>query len=96
VATINLATRGENVQPCGRKVRLQIQNKRASRGLSAPLILDDGSCIGSLCLIDIRPRFLAEPDLARLHDLADVAVRELDGMNAIRPARPYLVTLKAH
>jgi phosphoribosyl 1,2-cyclic phosphodiesterase/CheY-like chemotaxis protein len=53
-----------------------------------PLILYDGSCIGSLCLIDTRPRALQEPDLARLHDLADLTVRELNGWNATQPSRP--------
>ena len=44
----------------------------------APLILEDGSCVGSLCLIDTRPRLVAETDLARLHDLTDLAVQELE------------------
>jgi ribonuclease BN (tRNA processing enzyme) len=44
----------------------------------APLILEDGSCIGSLCLIDTRPRLVGEADLARLHDLTDLAVQELE------------------
>lgn len=42
-----------------------------------PLILNDGSCIGTLCLLDTRPRSLEEPDLERLHDLADIALQEL-------------------
>jgi GAF domain-containing protein len=42
-----------------------------------PLILDDGSCIGTLCLLDTRPRTLEGPDLERLHDLADIALREI-------------------
>ena len=37
-----------------------------------PLMLDDGSCIGTLCLLDTRPRTLEGPDLERLHDLADI------------------------
>ncbi len=44
----------------------------------APLILEDGSCVGSLCLIDTRPRLVGESDLARLHDLTDLAVQELE------------------
>ena len=32
--------------------------------------------IGTLCLIDVRPRTLEGPDLERLHDLADIALRE--------------------
>jgi phosphoribosyl 1,2-cyclic phosphodiesterase/CheY-like chemotaxis protein len=42
-----------------------------------PLILDDGSCIGTLCLLDTRPRSLGEFDLKRLHDLADIALQQL-------------------
>src|SRR5262249_2669667 len=45
-----------------------------------PLVLDDGSCIGTLCLLDTRPRTLAGPDLERLHDLADIALREILGL----------------
>jgi phosphoribosyl 1,2-cyclic phosphodiesterase/CheY-like chemotaxis protein len=48
-----------------------------------PLILDDGACIGSLCVIDTRPRSLDGPDLARLRDLADLAVQELRGIEAV-------------
>ena len=44
-----------------------------------PLILDDGSCIGTLCLVDTRPRTLNAPDLERLRDLADITVREILG-----------------
>jgi GAF domain-containing protein len=42
-----------------------------------PLRLEGGICIGTLCLIDTRPRTLDKLDLARLHDLADIAPREL-------------------
>jgi phosphoribosyl 1,2-cyclic phosphodiesterase/CheY-like chemotaxis protein len=42
-----------------------------------PLMLEGGICIGTLCLIDTRPRTLDELDLERLHDLADLALREV-------------------
>ena len=42
-----------------------------------PLILDNGSCIGTLCLLDTRPRTLRGIDLERLSDLADIAMREI-------------------
>ena len=45
-----------------------------------PLMLDDGSCIGTLCLLDTRPRTLEGPDLERLHDLAGIALREILGL----------------
>jgi GAF domain-containing protein len=47
-----------------------------------PLILDDGSCIGSLCLIDTRPRSLDESERARLRDLTALTVRELQEAGA--------------
>jgi DNA-binding response OmpR family regulator len=53
-----------------------------------PLVLDDGSCVGSLCLIDTRPRSLEGADLARWGDLANLAVRELIRMNAVELSRP--------
>jgi len=42
-----------------------------------PLILNDGSCIGTLCLLDTRPRSLRGSDIERLHDLADIALQQL-------------------
>jgi hypothetical protein len=44
------------------------------------LMLDDGSCIGTLCLLDTRPRTLEDSDLERLHDLADMVLREVSGL----------------
>lgn len=43
----------------------------------APLILEDGSCIGTLCLIDTRPRDVGPADLATLRDLRDLACDEI-------------------
>jgi phosphoribosyl 1,2-cyclic phosphodiesterase len=42
-----------------------------------PLIIDDGSCIGTLCLLDTRPRTLHGADLDRLRDLAEIAMQEI-------------------
>jgi hypothetical protein len=42
-----------------------------------PLILS-GTCIGTLCIIDRRPRDLDRQGLALLKDLADLAVEELE------------------
>jgi phosphoribosyl 1,2-cyclic phosphodiesterase/CheY-like chemotaxis protein len=53
-----------------------------------PLILDDGACIGSLCVIDTRPRSLEGSDLARLRDLADLAVQEIETISAVRQLDP--------
>jgi CheY-like chemotaxis protein len=49
-----------------------------------PLILDNGSCIGTLCLIDTRPRTLHGPDLERLHDLANIAMQEIRNWSNLR------------
>lgn len=35
-----------------------------------PLTLGNGSCVGTLCLLDTRPRMLMAPDRERLRDLA--------------------------
>ena len=48
-----------------------------------PLMLDDGSCIGTLCLLDTRPRILEGSDLERLHDLADMVLREIRADDAL-------------
>jgi hypothetical protein len=45
-------------------------------------MLDDGSCIGTLCLLDTRPRTVEGSDLERLHDLADMVLREISGLAA--------------
>jgi phosphoribosyl 1,2-cyclic phosphodiesterase len=44
----------------------------------APLILSDGSCIGTLCIIDTRPRELDAAAIARLRDLAALARQEFE------------------
>lgn len=43
----------------------------------APLILEDGSCGGTLCLIDLRPRDLGDKDVRLLQDVADMVRQEL-------------------
>jgi ribonuclease BN (tRNA processing enzyme) len=44
----------------------------------APLILDDGVCIGTLCVLDTRPRWFATADVHLLEDLRDLAVSEIE------------------
>lgn len=50
---------------------------RARFYAGAPLILDDGSCVGTVCLMDTRPRDLTPDEMATLRDLRDLAVREI-------------------
>jgi DNA-binding response OmpR family regulator len=49
-----------------------------------PLILDDGACVGTLCLIDTRPRHLDGAAIHLLQDLASLVLQELK-----RPRGPY-------
>jgi phosphoribosyl 1,2-cyclic phosphodiesterase len=42
-----------------------------------PLTLDNGSCIGTLCILDTRPRVFREAELNHLRDLALVVVDQL-------------------
>ena len=44
----------------------------------APLELSDGSTVGTLCVIDYRPRFLSEEQLRGLRDLAQLVADELE------------------
>jgi phosphoribosyl 1,2-cyclic phosphodiesterase len=41
-----------------------------------PLTLDDGSCVGTLCLLDARPRILDDAELELLRDLALVVTEQ--------------------
>jgi GAF domain-containing protein len=42
-----------------------------------PLILDDGACVGTLCLVDTRPRELDAAGIDVLRDLASLVLQEL-------------------
>jgi GAF domain-containing protein len=53
-----------------------------------PLILDNGACIGTLCVFDTRPRSVDEAYLGSFRDLAELAVQELRGMSAVELLRP--------
>jgi len=43
-----------------------------------PLFMDDGSCVGTLCLIDNKPRDFGGRGLALLSDMAQLAKKELE------------------
>lgn len=43
-----------------------------------PLILSDGVCVGTLCVVDTRPREFGDGDRAHLCDLAKLAASELE------------------
>ncbi len=44
----------------------------------APLELSDGSTVGTLCVVDYRPRLLTEPQLDELRRLAALVAQELE------------------
>jgi phosphoribosyl 1,2-cyclic phosphodiesterase/DNA-binding response OmpR family regulator len=44
----------------------------------APLILPNGRCIGTLCVLDTRPRQLDPRELTILRDLRDLALEEIE------------------
>jgi phosphoribosyl 1,2-cyclic phosphodiesterase/FixJ family two-component response regulator len=50
-----------------------------------PLLLADGSCVGTLCLVDTRARSLSGTDVGLLQDLRDLAVQELYRLNVHKP-----------
>ena len=43
----------------------------------APLLMKNGVCLGTFCVVDTRPRQLSAADLATLHDLRDMALEQL-------------------
>lgn len=50
----------------------------------APLLMAPGLAIGTLCLIDVKPRCLDEVDLAILRSLRDLVVTEINAGNKPR------------
>jgi ribonuclease BN (tRNA processing enzyme) len=44
----------------------------------APLIMQDGSCLGTMTLLDTRPRWFSAADVQLLEDLRDLAVGEIE------------------
>ena len=45
--------------------------------MGTPLVLEDGSCIGTFCVIDTRPRAFSDTERALLRDLRDLALAEI-------------------
>ncbi|MBD8527106.1 MBL fold metallo-hydrolase [Pseudomarimonas arenosa] len=41
-----------------------------------PLVLPSGHCVGTLCVVDVRPRLLDDKQTALLKDLAELVVKE--------------------
>ncbi len=63
---------------------------RAYTGI--PLLLEDGSCIGTFCAIDIRPREFNGTELATLRDLRDLALEEITRVQAPPGSAAHSIT----
>jgi GAF domain-containing protein len=50
-------------------------------------LVTDGNCVGTLCLIDTRPRELNATTIRLLEDLADLVQQELHRTEALAHAR---------
>jgi GAF domain-containing protein len=57
---------------------LVVDEPRVRFYAGAPLIMQDGNCLGSLSLLDTRPRWFSAADVQLLEDLRDLAVSELE------------------
>lgn len=57
---------------------LVVDEPRVRFYAGAPLIMQDGTCLGSLSLLDTRPRWFSAADVQLLEDLRDLAVSELE------------------
>lgn len=66
---------------------LVIEQPRIRFYAGAPLIVGDGSALGSLCLIDTRPRLFSASDVQLLEDLRDLVVSELENQPQAATAR---------
>jgi len=77
---------------------LVIEEPRVRFYAGAPLIMNDGTCLGSLCIFDTRPRWFAASDVALLEDWRDLAVSEIERelqLAASAPAIPSKSGTKA-
>jgi phosphoribosyl 1,2-cyclic phosphodiesterase/DNA-binding response OmpR family regulator len=64
---------------------LVVNEPRVRFYAGCPLILADGSCVGTLCLVDTRARSLEGRDVGLLQDLRDLAVQELYRTSVLKP-----------
>ena len=55
-----------------------------------PLILGNECCVGTLCILDTKPRHLDDDALRLLGDLAQFAVREMDSKVALSVPEPLI------
>lgn len=62
----------------------------------APLLMGTGLCLGTLCIVDTRPRHLTAAELATLHDLRDMVLEQLLGAGAQNDLTPRVVSPPVH
>jgi DNA-binding response OmpR family regulator len=62
----------------------------------APLLMGTGLCLGTLCIVDTRPRHLTAAELATLHDLRDMVLEQLLGTGAQKNLTPRFVSPPVH
>ncbi len=60
---------------------LVINNPNYRFYVGCPLRMPDGSVMGTLCLLDTRPRHFSQEDIASLRDLAGMAEQELAALS---------------
>ena len=68
---------------CG---NLAVQDLGIVAYAGAPLVTADGHAIGSLCVIDTKPRDWTDADLEILRELAGIAMREIELRESLREA----------
>jgi len=65
---------------------LVVDEPRVRFFAGAPLILQDGTCPGTVAVLDTRPRWFAASDVQLLEDLRDLAVSEIERDRGTAPA----------
>ena len=63
---------------------LVVAGPRIRAYTGVPLLLDDGICLGTFCVIDIQPRDFSDTELAALRDLRDLALDEIKRVRGSR------------
>eukprot|EP00884_Botryococcus_braunii_P001110 jgi/Botrbrau1/109/Bobra.0022s0098.1 len=79
--------------PRSQKLPHVVQEPGAKFYASAPLIASNGSCLGAMCVLDLRPRRMSEEHLAMLAGMAECMVRQLEKDNLVYLQRKRIKNL---